>query len=133
VVVPEVHRRPNTRHAATGYRRKTATRRRRQTTRHQRSPARATRFGQGDAGRFNFFLMFLGIFFFKHLNEQTFTFFYSLFFLLYIFCILQAPKLLQKFYSCHLSTGDMLRTEVASGSELGQKVKQVIESGNYQQ
>jgi len=41
----------------------------------------------------------------------------------------QAPKLLEKFYLCHLSTGDMLRSEVSSGSELGQKVKKVLESG----
>ncbi|XP_025419744.1 adenylate kinase [Sipha flava] len=41
----------------------------------------------------------------------------------------QAPKLLEKFYLCHLSTGDMLRSEVSSGSELGLKVKHIMETG----
>ncbi|XP_045482682.1 adenylate kinase [Harmonia axyridis] len=40
-----------------------------------------------------------------------------------------APKLKQKYCVCHLSTGDMLRSEIQSGSVLGAKLKKVMDEG----
>ena len=41
----------------------------------------------------------------------------------------QAPWLVEKYKVCHLSTGDMLRAEVSSGSPLGSQLKKVMDAG----
>lgn len=41
----------------------------------------------------------------------------------------QAPKIVDRYDVCHLSTGDLLRAEVSSGSELGNRVKGIMNEG----
>lgn len=42
----------------------------------------------------------------------------------------QSVKLAEKFNLLHLSTGDMLRAEIAAGTELGKKMSQIMSKGD---
>ena len=41
----------------------------------------------------------------------------------------QSEKLIDKYQLVHLSTGDLLRSQIAAGTELGLKAKQLMDSG----
>ncbi|XP_066926061.1 adenylate kinase 2, mitochondrial-like [Clytia hemisphaerica] len=41
----------------------------------------------------------------------------------------QSQRLIEKYCICHLATGDLLRAVIASGSDLGKKIKGVIDAG----
>jgi len=41
----------------------------------------------------------------------------------------QSPRLKAEYNVCHLATGDLLRAEIGSGSQLGQEIKEVIDQG----
>lgn len=43
----------------------------------------------------------------------------------------QSKNIIKKYGVTHLSTGDLLREEIASGSELGKKISRMIDGGNY--
>ena len=41
----------------------------------------------------------------------------------------QCAKIVEKYGFCHLSTGDLLREEVQSGSDRGKQLNSIMESG----
>lgn len=43
----------------------------------------------------------------------------------------QAGPLSKEYKLCHLSTGDLLRAEIAAGTQLGLQAKTLIEAGNF--
>jgi adenylate kinase len=43
----------------------------------------------------------------------------------------QAKKMVEKFHLKHISTGDLLRSEIAKKTELGLKAKSLIEAGDF--
>ena len=42
----------------------------------------------------------------------------------------QCNRIVEKFGYTHLSTGDLLRAEIKSGGEMGQKLAQIMQEGN---
>ena len=42
----------------------------------------------------------------------------------------QAGAMVERYHLCHLSTGELLRSEIAAGSPLGLQAKALIEAGN---
>lgn len=42
----------------------------------------------------------------------------------------QAGSMVERYNLCHLSTGELLRSEIAAGTELGKQAKALIDAGN---
>ena len=42
----------------------------------------------------------------------------------------QAGAMVEKYHLCHISTGELLRNEIAAGTELGKKAKVLIDNGS---
>jgi len=42
----------------------------------------------------------------------------------------QAGTIVEKYNLCHISTGELLRAEIAAGSDLGKQAKQLIDNGD---